>query len=110
MPSVWSQKPSLFFEVGGKTPTRSHLQGEQRCQTHLNEGGRDNNTETYMEVYGFLTPPQINKNDLCGGDDKHTQFGNLAGGETEAVTNRKANKAHATFPSMIMLNNSLPCT
>lgn len=50
---------------------------------------------------------------VCSGDDiahrlleMHSGFG----GETVADTNRKANKVYATFPSMIILNNSLPCT
>lgn len=50
---------------------------------------------------------------ICSGDDTTHKVLELhcgQGRKTEADTNGKANKDYATFPSVIMLNNSLPCT
>lgn len=86
------------------------------AQTHMGMG-------TYMKVYGSQTPSQINKNGLScllwGWYNTQTVGNALEGGvdgveQGQKQTRKKkkggANKAYATFASMIILNNSLPCT
>lgn len=104
LPSVWSHSHVWSGEKSKISPRKTFVRWTKIANTFKWRQHRD-----LHEGLRLCDPSQINKNDQrwqgCYNSHTHT-FGNAMW----LAPNWEANKAHATFPSMIILNNSLPCT